>query len=174
MGRLSYIGYKLKDAKWWFLHRFHPKHRYHFLDLRSKYDDYKAGWLDADHVMELACFGALVRFVEEEEGLKVTKWKPDPNDPDPEDQDMATYYAKMEPVYNEIVEIYKWWTKDRKNEQIAIDRLMGKLYGTEREVLSVEQRESEVARLTELEESFRLNSDTMLKRLIEIRHYLWT
>jgi hypothetical protein len=50
---ISDLKHRLRDAKWWFKHRFHPRHRYHVIKFA------KPGWIDRDRAMLLCCFKIL-------------------------------------------------------------------------------------------------------------------
>jgi hypothetical protein len=52
---------RLSKAKWWVLHRFHPRHRYHILNTGLGY-----GWRDRDVVLEHVVIQLMIDFVEKE------------------------------------------------------------------------------------------------------------
>lgn len=57
--RLSYVlGHELP---WWFLHRFHPKYRFHVIRTGLP-----PGWVDRDHLMAVLIKKLLIDFVEKE------------------------------------------------------------------------------------------------------------
>jgi hypothetical protein len=49
----------LSDVRYWFLYRFHPRHRYHVLRLGSP------GYSDPTHLMIFAVMGIVERYIEE-------------------------------------------------------------------------------------------------------------
>lgn len=51
----------LHETKWWFLHRFHPSHRYHVI-----HTGLEPGWRDRDYLMEHLIVKLLIDFVEDE------------------------------------------------------------------------------------------------------------
>ena len=53
------IGRKWNTAKWWLLHRFHPKYRYHIINTGLK-----PGYYDEDQLILNACFAMLERYIE--------------------------------------------------------------------------------------------------------------
>ena len=55
------IANKMKAVKWWFLHRFHPKHRYHIIDTGRG-----PGWCDRDELMAVLIRKIIIDFVEKE------------------------------------------------------------------------------------------------------------
>jgi len=102
---------RIKDIKWWFLHRFHPKHRYHVL----KYRNVEPGWYDIDYRMLHACFDLFLDFIEKEDGLETLKYQYTYLE-----EEEVTYFTTQEKeemhkrnkeIYEEAVYLYNWWTK---------------------------------------------------------------
>lgn len=120
--------------------RTHTYNRYHILDLRSPQNYYDWGWIDRDRAMLHACFNLLRDFVEKE-------------------MDRVCYYAPAtencpewdrRDIEKEILELYQWWKKDRREHIDANPMYFHPLEGEECE------------------------DDVMLARLIKIRGYLWS
>lgn len=92
-----HIYRRARDIKWWFLHRFHPSHRYHVIKTSLE-----PGYWDPDTRMFTAAFDLLSEFVEHERG---------PNqhvDWDAEEPHRS--------AWKEMNELYEWW-KDRPNRE---------------------------------------------------------
>ena len=138
---------QLIDIKYWFLHRFHPKRRYHV----HKFRHLKPGWHDVDGRMLHACFDLLCDFVEREEGLKSLKYQWTYQ----RDQELApdmicsdADIAAAKHVYDEVNYLYNWW-----NETVE-----ARMNGDRDEVDSPDAKED----------------DENMIRLIKVRRYLWT
>lgn len=56
------MKFKFHEILWWFLHRFHPKHRYHVIKTGLK-----PGWVDRDFLFEHLMVKLLIDFVEKED-----------------------------------------------------------------------------------------------------------
>lgn len=129
---------KLNTLKWWFLHRFHPKYRFHVL----KYSKLKPGWHDVDERMLHACFDLFTSFIENEDGLEnlkyqVTYLEKQNSDGSSEFDPANAYgtpkhvYVRNKLVYDSAVELYDWWksfdefslTEDENADQIISDML---------------------------------------------------
>lgn len=59
--KLRYFINRIIDVKWWFLHRFHPKYRYHVIKT-----DLKPRYYDTDTRILYNCFKLLNDFIEHE------------------------------------------------------------------------------------------------------------
>jgi hypothetical protein len=127
--------------------RSHTFHRYHILDLRAK--DYKWGWKDRCDQMYYACFNLLVDFMEKEDAEIVVDWEECPS----HSHAMA-----------EMKDLYHWWIKGRFEEEKEADALYAKHED------GTPTHEAWFDKIHENEEKWDIN----LKRLIEIRPYMWT
>lgn len=188
---------KIKDLKWKVYHRFHPEHRYNIVKT-----ELKPGYYDIDTRMMYACFALLVEYVEKElaswekdsgltgreAGLKHL-------------DDTITYNDKLPPNHTafdrmpdhqvfaakEAKELYLWWETYRDDDDSEWDNCpvqLGKGRGHMFDVLSNKWRAAEPAKAAAWDawaqnaraESERKSkeADEMLKRLIAVRHHLWT
>lgn len=108
---------RLENIKYWFLYRFHPKYRYHILNLKE-YTGY--GWCDVDSRMVCACFKLFEQFVEKENGLQVLRWQFEDNTGKPIDwhfddkEQEAEYLAGRKEQYLNMARIYYWWKGIRR------------------------------------------------------------
>lgn len=134
--------------------RTHTINRYHIVDIRSKYDDYKWGWVDRDHVMLLACFKILCDFVEKEMyGHVDWSWGP-------------TCNARAE-----IMALYKYWTVERPAAERAVREAGEKSW----EARKNGQSDDALAEARHaLSEAFDIAEDAALMRLMAVRRYMWT
>lgn len=66
---------KIRDVKFWFLHRFHPKCRYNIVKTGLP-----AGYYDQDVRMEYAIAAIVVDYVNEESQIYNGQWEPGPED----------------------------------------------------------------------------------------------
>ena len=84
----------------------HAVHRYHVVDLRSKF--YSGGWVDTDFRILYACFELLRQFVEEENGLEFLR--------SPEHDSHSTEVLELDKIYMEVEQLYTWWTVERSTK----------------------------------------------------------
>lgn len=133
----------------WYWIRTHTYNRYHIIDLRcSGYGlEYDWGWIDRSEAMLIAPFQILKQFVEKEFKTGLTDW---------------TYDEDIRFVASEIQSLYNWWTVDRSANWKAHYK---KYDNTKREGYAI---------LHDEQEALEKQDDINLKRLIKIRHYLWT
>lgn len=137
---------QLHDIKWWILHRFHPKHRYHV----HKFRDLEPGWHDVDGKMLYACFDFLCDYVEKQDpGLESVKyqWTYRQNQEEPGYTFPEEDIASAKHTYDEISYLYNWWKST----------LPGRRSG---EWDEVDGKDAET-------------DDANLIRLIKVRRYLW-
>ena len=138
---------KVSRIYWWFIHRFHPSHRYHVLNLGIE-----PGWHDIDYKMLHACFKLFCEFVEGENGLENLKGQYECMIPDQANdwgftvEQAKEHYDRSKAIYDEAAYLYNWWKTIYPNikDEIYMDN---KLYEEE---------------------------NNHLIRLIKIRGYCWT
>lgn len=95
--------HRLSDAKWWVLHRIHPRHRYHIVKTGLS-----PGYHDKDTLILHACFSLMKRYVEGERGgiaevCKYFEWCLD----DGKDTVSIDHCR-------ELIALYEWWEQRRK------------------------------------------------------------
>jgi len=83
----------LKTIYWWFIHRFHPSHRYNVIKIKTL----SPGYYDPDVRMLHACFDLFAEWfryntIENEHMTKKSLEETNPG------------------VWDEMVELYKWWS----------------------------------------------------------------
>lgn len=130
--KIEYYLYRLNNIKWWFLHRLHPKHRYHIVKT-----DLKPGYYDSDTRILHACFNELNNFVENCAGG--IDWR------ESSDQHFEAYCT--------MKELWYWWNCIRPIEW--------------------ENLENSRPFSFEKEGGLVIKDNEQLKKLAEIRHFLW-
>lgn len=159
-------GYKIhwffKDLKWGFIHRYIKKYQYHVLRPKTL----EPGYYDPDTQILHACMEAFRQYYER--GATQVEW-------DSDDQHKH--------VYNEMTDIYNWWTKEYPTQEekweaanpfpkdIPWKRLFsnGK-HDNDPDVVE-HRRVSKLHR--EIEEKWCQDEEDMLIRLMKIRRSLW-
>lgn len=142
--------------------RTHTVDRYHMVDCgrQHKLTGYRWGWQDVDHLMLLALFELLCRFIENEDGLANLQFQVEAirqealkAADEPETFKALVANAKeADRVYKEVALLHAWWTVLRPLQH----------------KLARQSRDYNIDR--ELDET-----DTkMMTRLIQIRQSLWT
>lgn len=154
-----------------------PWRRYHMVDTRSPANGYSHGWKDtADHIL-YAMFALLVDFVENEYPGYID-WNAD---------------DRTKAIRDEFLTLYTWWKFERPKEHAEQDgkkeapggpfeRLRRAVFeDILRPVHSFSSRkkgdrgdEGETERYRKREEKLLAKDDEMAKRLIDVRHSLWT
>lgn len=160
---------QLSDLKWWFYHRFHPRHRYNIVKTGLP-----PGYYDTDTVLLHAMFSLLIRHIDiEREGIIGVKsslkyWKKEFQDylelveknlPNPYGFG-AEFYKDYINFYQSLESLYNWWTLERP--------------AFEKKMEIVLHKDKEYKEYIDLEKEM-IDKDTeMLKLLVEIRQGLWT
>jgi hypothetical protein len=136
----------LSTAFYWL--RTHTIHRYHIVDMRSPRNGYKWGWIDRSEGVMYAAFAVLVDFVENEyPGMVDWDWS-----------------EESRTSRDEFMALYRWWTKERKEEHDAHDAECSRVFATK------EDRK----RIYDAGEALEAKDTEMLIRLIKVRNVLWT
>jgi hypothetical protein len=149
------------------------------LDMRSKMHEYVGGYVDPSEQVLYANFAILKNFVEQEKvfeflGLQIINGKVTGRE---ESVDPDT------PYYQEIYDLYEWWTRTRKMECDALNELRARVtyhmeetegedpkYGKYFEI----KWEGPHKEWTDAQQAFDEKDDEMLMRLIKVRRQLWT
>lgn len=171
----------ITNLVWKFKHRYVPRHKYNTI-----YTDLPPGYYDIDTLMLHGNMKLLTRYVENEMGgLKtLEEYIAELKSPGAIDPNVPVDFADYAKSYEEARDIYIWWTVTRPADQLLASYLLEKLYGKGRvtfaddgeikfkpfegdEILMEKQ-------LHDLEDKMGKDEDEMLKRLIDIRHSLWT
>lgn len=163
---MNVIHRKLRDAKWWLFHRFHPSHRYHVIKFG------KPGWYDRDHAMLLVCFQLLDEFLTKE-NVGTIDWTATPD-----------HRHGM----TEMRLLHFWWKHQRAADIKERDDLFRRIYDdSKRNSPTGELDWIDDPTLFERFDEHPLRADyenlndyvetidqKQLKRLIEIREFMWT
>jgi hypothetical protein len=173
--------------------RTHTYHRYHMLNLKNKKNGYSWGWLDRSEGILFANMAILVDFVEKEmafEGhvdwrsaAEVKESGETENDPWGDANRDAHALAKKE-----MIEIYDWWTKGRKEEHDAWDRAYDDVYtgtttrfepsktfpGNFDMVTEKSPGREAVEALWKRDEALENKDEEMIIRLVKVSGYMWT
>lgn len=153
LGRLDKLWWSIKNGvrnAYWFV-RYETTDRYHMLDLRGP--DYRRGYRDYHELFIRAAFRCLELMEEEEWGWKdVTEADLEPETEDDPGAALANEVIRAQiALYKEFKDLLKWWREVRPNLH---ERREGEGY------LEAEAR-------AEKEENEKL------KRLVELRMYMW-
>ena len=173
--------------------RTHTYNRYHILNLKCKRNGYAWGWLDRSEGILFANMAILVDFVEKEKAFDCyVDWRSAEevrasgemeNDPSGDANRDGHAAAKKE-----MLEIYNWWTKGRKEEHDALEAESDSAYQntsfkfepskTHKDMFEMVTENSpslEVSRnLWDREAALEDKDKEMMIRLIKISGYMWT
>lgn len=144
------IWYKIKNAYYNIRHRLFYKHHLVITTLP------KGTWIDTDERLLYANMELLMQFIEYEKPFETTDW------------DWTFEHRKAKKTIQEIV---KWW-KNRPNRLKEIENLTSKWYRTPKK--DRENNKILFNKIDILEKKLDKEETEMLKKIIEIRHYLWT
>ena len=157
------------DIVRWFKYRFVKKHQYHVVHLGTK-----PGYSDIVERIIHANFQLLKQFVEEENPFELLDWNHSPE---------HQFAAK------EIKELYDWYINVRPKRDeldpihqvemppVEFIKVPGKNYSTMKRIGTPEQEETWNAACWEssnLEEQWNKEDSDNIKRLADIRMFLWT
>lgn len=163
----------LSDFWWWFKYRIIPKHKHHILKIG------KPGYSDVCEKLIHANFILLRSFVENERGLKVIAWDSDPihKHAGEEIRDLYNWYVFERPFRDEKNSIYKVDMPDVIFKEIDDDNgKQEKLYemvpNSSPEIQDVWNKACD--ELHSLEQQWDEEDCRNLKRLADIRLFLWT
>lgn len=162
------------------------------VDCRNKDFPYNNDYMEPGDLILLANFALLVRFVEENEPFKY-HYAPDKIPPtleqtaqelgvkDLDDEWLHSYhYGTLEQhrIGVEIKELYDWWTKVRKKEREACERILEEWSSKRKENLidDILNSNSDASwrEWSRTERELDAKDQLMLERLIVIRQNLWT
>lgn len=161
---------RTEHALYWL--RTHTYNRYHILDLSKAEpenpDGYRWGWIDRDRLLLLACFKVLRDFVEQEKPWPVADYLAEV---EAKGNGEVEGLRRQQANYEETMALYRWWTEWRFAEYAEWESQRDAAYEAYKK-----EPESEALRQAwlDLEEKEHTRDDEMLRRLLAIRHYLWT
>lgn len=144
----SYFKKKYK----YLLYNFHPKYKYHLLDLRqpiNSIDSYRYGWLEFDTKILYACFNVLVGFVESS----------------------STTFVSMDAACNEeINRLYRYWKVDRPALQQKYNEVLNSW-----SKLKKPSQESQIFfnQMSQIENQIHYLDEQNLIALIKARSFMW-
>ena len=152
--------------------------RRHMLDMRNKVHGYPGGYMDPSEQIFYASFAILKMFVEREKpfdvyGLKIVDGRVAFQDQGMPEQDA---------YYQELYDLYTWWTVGRKKEE-DVNAELGTKVKYHSEPAEVDPVYGQLFSLkwtgpfdewVKANDAFEARDQEMLERLIKIRKYLWT
>lgn len=150
-----------------------PRYRYHILDFRGvdPIDDYTHGYMDPCHMMWLAGWAALRRYVEREKPVDPASiWTPEQQAQDPTIQ-------RAKATYDEAMALYRYWMVERREENAEEERLFKDAEAVKIEAVKRDDRAAfEAAQRVWLDysQAREERGETMWMRLAALRPYLWT
>lgn len=176
------ISRRPKDAWYWLQCHFHPNHRYHLVNLNQSENGeeypYRYGWIDTDWRITYAMMNLLVEFVEKEmvHGYFVPSEEEVALDDGTDNRYMG--FKRQLDNHKEYMEIYNYWKKGRHEDEAALE-VVRKAWHDAR--FSAEDGSHDTPEIRALfqamrdaEEANDKKLDSMLHRLVDIRHCLWT
>ena len=152
--------------------------RLHLLDMRNVMHGYDGGYMDPAEQLLYANFAILKRFVEKEKpfelfGLQIINGKVESKD---------QFSREHDTHYQELYDLYMWWTVGRKNERDAVDLINTKVQYRS-EPVEVDPVHGQLYQIkwtgpfdewVEASNKLEERDDEMLNRLVKIRKQLWT
>ena len=161
------------------------------LDIRDKRNGYAWGWMDRSEGILFANMAILVAFIEEEKAFDChVDWRSTAEmtaDGEEGSADGAANRDAHAAAKKEMLEIYGWWTQDRKIEHdrgdallhaayagpVEFERMVDGMYRLKKfPVTEEEERLRAQCRL--MEDALEAKDEEMMIRLIKIRGYMWT
>ncbi len=130
----------------------HTIRKYHILDLRSKPDNYKFGWCDADHKMLLALMKITEDFIVEQDTESRLIWLKEELAKDTECKENSWKESII--FCEDLLSIQSWWRSIRPMEYEK--SFSGPEFGLK------------------YDEYLRENDNAVMKKLIDMRHRMWT
>jgi hypothetical protein len=172
---------RINDAIYWL--KSHTIRKYHLLDLRqpkttSYCDSYRYGWIDSDRQMLLALFNILVNFCEKEKNVSeyIQFLKEEQNN---NTDNIPLYdYSEQIKMFEEILDLYKYWKVDRPEKQKYLGDLLHRWSESRKEDEDnswVDRGSQELFdEHTKLEKELLEEEECNMIRLIKVRGIMWT
>lgn len=169
--------------------RTHTYNRYHIIDISNKRNGYAWGWQDRCESLLFANMAILVDFVEKEQAFNShVSWESAEEAGINENDCSASIYNAHAFAKKEMLEIYTWWKKERREERDAVDWMYDEAYKDDKiefEPISngyfklKDQPETELQKqlktwIYEYDNYLDKKDDEMMIRLINVRGYMWT
>ncbi|HVI40794.1 MAG TPA: hypothetical protein VM577_09050 [Anaerovoracaceae bacterium] len=157
----------LERARYWLVSHLIPSRRYHMLDLRQP-DGYRYGWVDAPQQLLYANFAILKNYVEGELDGKVPRYKEE------EHQDWLEGARSWNKHYEEIENLYKYWTVDRAIWQKKLGDMSHMANVIRNDQRNFVEGNNLYDKLREEQKKFDEFETEALIRLIKTREGMWT
>lgn len=174
---------KIRDMKWWVLHRYSRRHRYNIIETGLP-----PGYYDIDVLMLHGMFSLLRRYIEDEMGgveeverlIKHWRENPDPHFPEGTERQASND--------EKALELYRWWTIEKPADDARYRELMSICYrgsgrvtfekdvvtGCRAVKINVDVEADAHKELEELNAKIERDEQKNLVRLIYLRKSLWT
>lgn len=175
------IVYKIERAYWWFIHRFHPKHRYHVIKPRSL----KPGYHDPCTRIFHTVFDELSKYAENKlmgNGVNGTRWTQEDIDEMPEEYNQKQSLIDQVEVEAKIIALRNWWVDvypNREDEYPDLDGVMdGKpmlwnLIPEYKETEDYKKFRAWADEMHRIEDAHDKENKEKLKEAIDLLDYLW-
>ena len=153
------ITYPIRNAKWWVLHRIHPKHRYHKVDTGLP-----PGYYDPDILIFESTFALLCRFVKYNIKHDIINWDGDDH---------------HKTAWKEMNELVYWYTTIRPTREDDLDRLRPEgdiapiMLGNTPMTPEVQAYKDYLALCMQRDAEWAEEDEKNLIRVIKLRSYLW-
>lgn len=150
-----------KNIKWWSLHRFHPRYRYHVVKTNLK-----PGYYDPDTLIFETTFKLLTDYVEDNEKWDAIDWEGDEG---------------HSAAWNEMKELVHWYKDIYPNRESVLDaerpepavgmrKLLTDKYDNDPDVIAYRKY---LDYRIKKEDEWEREDEEMLIRAIKLRPYLW-
>ena len=167
-----------KEPVYFLVSHLHPGRRYHMLDLRSPRNGYRYGWRDRSDALLYASFAVLRDFVENEYPGAID-WN--------SGEDIRR-------ARDEFLALHRWWTEERPRDhaelsqgetpgktltqrlrRAVLDDILRPVGGLgAKGAWATPESERRAHEWHERSEALTRKDDEMMKRLVDVRHFLWT
>lgn len=172
-----YPSWRLRDAKYWVLHRIHPKYIYHKITLKTL----KPGYHDTSELILHTSFDLFTEFMEFQlsDDCHIL-W--DYSEEVPDENVSEAYILERQERWVTMNELYEWWTKVRPNREDTQEDFpdlpddwgfMAPLNEDFDDTPEVKEWRRVADEHNRQEEEWNREDETMLIRLMKIRLSLW-
>jgi hypothetical protein len=162
-------------SHFWYWLRTHTYNKYHLLDLRNY--EYKWGWLEPGDKIFYAVFACLDEFINTGEPQMLIRYHKEALEKKEYNYGSEEIEKEKLSVYEEFITIHNWWHNIRpqliNEENIAIKKSYDSRHKKNRTLQNTNS--DELFNLYKKLIDERNNLETMyVKRIIELRDYMWT